>query len=125
MGAPLREVDIDMGEPSGPRRSVASLTLPLQWVAILLVQTTLGVVWLDHRFGSLEREIVDQGTALRAEIYHQQDAARDLALRDQRIDELTRRIAVLEGYIDARGHGRTTSTAASLNVRNLSPWVKQ
>lgn len=105
MGAPLREVDIDVGDPRGPR-SVSSLTLPLQWVAILLVQTVGGTFYLDHRFGGLEAEIRDQGKELRAEIYHQQDATRDLALRDQRIDELARRIAILEGYIDGRGHAR-------------------
>lgn len=106
MGAPLREVDIDVGEPSGPRRSIAAFTLPLQWVGVLLLQTGLGMGWLDHRFGGLETEIRDQGKELRAEIYHQQDATRDLALRDQRIDELTRRISILEGYIDGRGHAR-------------------
>ena len=107
MGAPLKQVDLDIGEPQPPRgRSVAGLTLPLQWVGMLLLQTALGTVWLDHRFGGLETEIRDQGKELRAEIYHQQDATRDLALRDQRIDELTRRIAILEGYIDGRGHAR-------------------
>lgn len=101
MGAPLREVDIDVGEPDPPRRGAGSLALPLQWVGMLLLQTALATVWLDHRFGGLENEIRDQGKELRAEIYHQQDATRDLALRDQRIDELTRRISILEGYVDA------------------------
>lgn len=92
MGAPLREVDIDVGDPDPPQRNVGGLTIPLQWASMLLLQTALAAVWLDHRFEEL-----------RAEIYHQQDATRDLALRDQRIDELTRRISILERYADRRG----------------------
>lgn len=107
MGAPLRKADVDVGgqPPRGPS-SPTNFALPIQWVGMLLLQTVAVTVWLDHRFGDLEAEIRDQGKELRAEIYHQQDANRDLALRDQRIDELTRRIAILEDYIDAKGHAR-------------------
>lgn len=105
MGAPIREVDLDIGEPV-PRAPRSSFALPIQWVGMLLVQTVVVTVWLDHRFGDIEAEIRDQGKELRAEIYHQQDATRDLALRDQRIDELTRRIVILEDYIDGRPHRR-------------------
>lgn len=108
MGAPLKHaVDIDPREPESPRpRSVAHLALPLQWVGILLAQTVAGALWLDHRFASQGDDFREQIKELRAEMYHPQDANRDLALRDQRIDELTRRIDVLEHYIDGRGHAR-------------------
>lgn len=106
MGAPLRHaVDIESGEPEPPRaRSVANLALPLQLVGILIAQAVMIVLWLDHRFTSLEADIQEQGKELRAEMYRPMDAEKDREMCNLRIDGMARRIDVLEHYIDGRGH---------------------
>jgi hypothetical protein len=91
-----------MGEPPLPRPgwSVARLVMPLPLVGLVLVQTVLGMAYLEHRFARVE-SAVDRWQDSKPD-YRQQDAARDLALRDDRIAELTRRMAILEGYNDGR-----------------------
>lgn len=97
----LREVDIDVDEPDmGGRRdrhawSIASFGLPLPMVAVLLVSYGAAVLWIDSRLAPIPI-IVEQNKEIRAEQYKQGDAVRDLALRDDRIAEMGRRIELLE-----------------------------
>ncbi len=90
-------VDIDVSKDK--RWSVAALGVPLQWVGLLLLQTVSVTLYLEHRFGKVEASI-ERFTEERHEIYRQGDAGRDLALRDDRISELGRRIAILEAHMD-------------------------
>lgn len=100
MGAPLRQVDIDVGD-SRPRWSIAGLGVPLPMVAVLLAQTVAVVMWVGKQSDKLDT-VIEQQKEIKAEVYHSADATRDLALRDQRIDQLERRMTIIEGYIDGR-----------------------
>lgn len=69
--------------------------------AVLLLQTVSAVLWFDSKFSKLDT-VIEQQKEIRAEVYRQNDATRDLALRDDRIAELGRRIQMLEQYADGR-----------------------
>lgn len=97
MGASPRQIDLDVGEPRPPRGplSAGSLVLPVQWLAGIVSTVVIVTLYLDHQLSPLQG-VPEQIKELRTEIYHQQDAARDLALRDDRIAQLTRRIEIVE-----------------------------
>jgi len=87
---------MDVSEaPARAGWSLADLGLPLPTVAALLVAGAGLVLWLDARLAPIPI-IVEQNKEIRAELYKQRDAERDLALRDDRIAELGRRIQILE-----------------------------
>jgi hypothetical protein len=95
----LREVDLDAEELEHKRSrrqqwSVAGLVMPLPMVGLLLLQTVLGTLWLDSKLAPLAT--VAEMKEIKAEIYKQQDATKDLALRDDRIAEIIRRLELLE-----------------------------
>ena len=105
----LRELDVDVGE-SGRGSvqahsgwSIAGFGVPLYTVGLLLGQTVLGTLYMEHRFGRLESS-VDRFTEDRREFYKQGDATRDLARRDDQIEELKRRLAAVE--VNQVGRGR-------------------
>lgn len=102
---PIRQVDIDVGDVKEDHQrapwSVAVLGVPLPMVGVLLAQTVAVVFWLGQQSTKLDT-VIDQNKEIRTEIYKQADATRDLALRDDRISELGRRIENLERYIDGR-----------------------
>jgi hypothetical protein len=102
MGERLRAVDVDLGEsrPAAPW-SIAALGVPLPIVATLLAQTVAVVLWVGKQSDKLDT-VIEQQKEIRTEIYKQGDATRDLALRDDRIAELGRRIELLERVIDGR-----------------------
>jgi hypothetical protein len=101
MNAPLLKVDLDVGDPEPspplPRQpwSIGSLGVPLL-VAIgwLISSATLGL-WLGRQSDKLDT-VIEQQREMRAEVYKQADAVRDLALRDQMIAELRARMQWLE-----------------------------
>jgi hypothetical protein len=98
----VRDVDIDVGEDKPrPHWSIAGLGIPLPMVAVLLAQTVAVVMWVGKQSDKLDT-VIEQQKEIRAEVYHQNDATRDLALRDDRIAELARRIQILEAYVDGR-----------------------
>jgi hypothetical protein len=102
MQAVREKVNIDVGQDRRePRWSVAALGLPLPFVGVLLLQTVIGVLWLDARLGKIDT-VIEQQKEMKQQIYQQNDAARDLALRDDRIRQLTRRVDLIECYQDGR-----------------------
>jgi hypothetical protein len=104
MGERLRAVDVDLDQGGGPTRqpwSIGALGVPLPIVATLLVQTAAVLLWVGKQSDKLDT-VIEQQKEIKAEVYHQNDATRDLALRDDRIAELARRVAILEGYVDGR-----------------------
>jgi hypothetical protein len=104
----LRELDVDVGESgraaahARPGWSIAGFGVPLYTVGLLLGQTVLGTLYMEHRFGRLESS-VDRFTEDRRELYKQGDATRDLARRDDQIEELKRRLAAVEANQVGRG----------------------
>jgi hypothetical protein len=90
----------DCGRPAAPW-SIAALGVPLPIVATLLAQTVAVVLWVGKQSDKLDT-VIEQQKEIRTEIYKQGDATRDLALRDDRIAELGRRIELLERVIDGR-----------------------
>jgi hypothetical protein len=95
------DVDIDVGTTREPRWSLAALGLPLPQVGALLAVVVPMIVWIDARLSKIDT-VIEQNKEIKADIYHQAEASRDLALRDQRIDQLERRVGNLEAYIDGR-----------------------
>jgi hypothetical protein len=100
----MREVDLDVGD-SGRRApirwSAESLVMSLPKVAMVLAAYGGALLWIDSRLAPIPI-LVEQNKEIRAELYHQADAARDLALRDQRTGELERRIQILETIVDKK-----------------------
>ena len=91
----MRVVDIDVTKPPPERWSVASLGLPLPMVAIAVFQTAgFALAWgqLSSDVHTLMRN-QDKGES---QVYQLKDAQRDFALRDQVVEQLTRRVAQLE-----------------------------
>lgn len=101
----IRKVDFDVSQPPEvPHRSpwsVAVLGVPLPMVGVILVQTVTVVFYVGQQSTRLET-VIEQNKELRDAIYRSTDASRDLALRDDRISELGRRVEILERYIDGR-----------------------
>jgi hypothetical protein len=97
----LREVDADPGEPERERPAhrppwnVAVLGMPLPMVGLVLLQTVAVAFWVGQQSTKLDT-VLEQQKEARAETYKQADAARDLALRDDRIAELGRRMELVE-----------------------------
>jgi hypothetical protein len=87
--------------PREPRWSVAALGVPLPMVVALLAQTVVVVLWAGRQSDKLDA-VAEQLKEIKTEVYHQTDATRDLALRDDRIAELQRRVQILEAYQDGR-----------------------
>jgi hypothetical protein len=102
MGTLKDRVDIDVGEDK-PRGhwSIAALGVPLPIVATLLAQTVAVVLWVGKQSDKLDT-VLESQKEIKAEVYHSADATRDLALRDDRIAQLTRRVELLECYVDGR-----------------------
>jgi hypothetical protein len=93
---------MDVGEDKPPPHwSVAGLGVPLPMVAVLLAQTVAVVLWVGKQSDKLDT-VLESQKEIKAEVYHSADATRDLALRDDRIAQLTRRVELLECYVDGR-----------------------
>jgi hypothetical protein len=97
-----REIDVDLGEPERgrapaprPAWSVAVLGVPLPMVWLVLVQTVAVAFWVGQQSTKLDT-VLEQQKESRAETYKQADATRDLALRDDWIAELGRRMELVE-----------------------------
>ncbi len=104
----LRDLDVDVGESGrGALQarsgwSIAGFGVPLYTVGFLLLQTVLGTLYAEHRFGRLESS-VERYAEDRRDLYKQGDATRDLARRDDQIEELKRRLAAVEANQVGRG----------------------
>jgi Tfp pilus assembly protein PilO len=83
------------------RWSVAGIGIPLPLAAVIMVQTAGFVFWLGRSADKIDT-VIEQNREIKAELYKQGDATRDLALRDDRIAELNRRVDLLERFIDGR-----------------------
>jgi hypothetical protein len=102
MGSPLRGIDIDVGEArQAPSAARLWRDIPLPIAAAILIQTGGIVYWAAQQSTKLDTMIMQQ-QEFKTELYRQVDATRDLALRDDRIVQLERRIASLEQVIDGR-----------------------
>jgi Tfp pilus assembly protein PilO len=102
--ARIRKVDLDTGDTGDrPRHpwSLTAMSLPLPVVAVLLVQTIGLVFTIGGAFNKLDA-VIETNKEIKADMYKQTDASRDLALRDQRLGECERRVGLLEQYIDGR-----------------------
>jgi hypothetical protein len=95
------DLDVDTGKPERRPWSITAMSLPVPVVAVLLVQTVSLVLYFGSQGTKLD-SVIESNKEIKAELYKQGDATRDLALRDDRIAELTRRILILEQYIDGR-----------------------
>ena len=81
MGAPpqnLAEVDIDVGDSGRRPPSRSAWLIPLPWAGFVMLQTVIGVVWLDSRLAPI------------AVLVEQQK------MRDDRIAELERRVEIVD-----------------------------
>jgi hypothetical protein len=101
MGNRLQKLDLDVGEPEAefarPARqwSIAALGVPVPMALAMFAQVVLLVLWVGRQSDKLDT-LIESQKELKAEIYKQPDALRDLALRDDRIGELARRVQLLE-----------------------------
>jgi hypothetical protein len=97
----LRPVDIDVGK----RRtwSIEGVTVPLTLVGGLLLQTAFFAFWLSGLSSDVKTLTKNQDKA-DVLVYKQSDATKDLAVRDQRLTDLERRVRDLEQIADGRKH---------------------
>ena len=95
MGAALREADLDVGEPRGPRspraKSILALAVPIGSVAIVAVNTFWVGAALGRRDDKLDN-VVDTVKEIKAEMYRRSDAE----VLNVKLDNLERRVTTLE-----------------------------
>jgi len=95
----VRDGDTDVGER--PSWSVEKLGMPLPMaaaaIAFAVLQTAFLSLWLGQLSSDVKTLVRNQDKG-ESQVYQLKDAQRDFALRDQRYDQIDKRVAELEHH---------------------------